>query len=150
MYQIVAALLDQVPRLSLTSRAFYNNVLGEYEEFITTLFGFDKACPGVTQYRRVFLTCDLPTGQVTARSGFGKARLARRRSHLCLMPRTRFDLHLKVQHTCIHKMLSSSIEESSAKGCIHYGGFEACARPKKLGSAGVVPWLSADAPQEQT
>lgn len=44
MYQIVAALLDQVPRLSLTSRAFYNNVLGEYEEFITTLFGFDKAC----------------------------------------------------------------------------------------------------------
>lgn len=41
--QIVAALLDQVPRLTLTSRAFYNNVLGEYEEFITALFGFDKA-----------------------------------------------------------------------------------------------------------
>ena len=40
--QIVAALLDQVPKLTLTSRAFYNNVLGEYEEFITTLFGFDK------------------------------------------------------------------------------------------------------------
>ncbi len=37
------ALLDQVPRLTLTSRAFYNDVLGEYEEFITTLFGFDKA-----------------------------------------------------------------------------------------------------------
>jgi len=40
--QIVKALLDQVPRLTLTSRAFYNDVLGEYEEF-TTLFGFDKA-----------------------------------------------------------------------------------------------------------
>ena len=40
--QIVAALLDQVPRLTLTSRAFFNDVLGEYEEYITTLFGFDK------------------------------------------------------------------------------------------------------------
>ncbi|KAK9826410.1 hypothetical protein WJX81_000963 [Elliptochloris bilobata] len=43
--KIVAALLDQVPRLTLTSRAFYNNVLGEYEEYITTLFGFDKVLP---------------------------------------------------------------------------------------------------------
>ena len=51
----MAALLDQVPRLSLTSRAFYNNVLGEYEEFITTLFGFDKARPGVTPYSHVFV-----------------------------------------------------------------------------------------------
>ena len=45
--QIVAALLDQVPKLTLTSRAFYNNVLGEYEEFITTLFGFDKVRRGL-------------------------------------------------------------------------------------------------------
>ena len=45
--QIVAALLDQVPKLTLTSRAFYNNVLGEYEEFITTLFGFDKVRCGL-------------------------------------------------------------------------------------------------------
>ena len=50
--QIVAALLDQVPRLTLTSRAFFNDVLGEYEQYITTLFGFDKVrgapvfCPG--------------------------------------------------------------------------------------------------------
>ena len=44
--QIVAALLDQVPKLTLTSRAFYNNVLGEYEQFITSLFGFDKARRG--------------------------------------------------------------------------------------------------------
>lgn len=43
--QIVEALLEQVPRLSLTSRAFYNDVLGEYEEYITTLFGYDKVLP---------------------------------------------------------------------------------------------------------
>jgi ornithine--oxo-acid transaminase len=43
--QIVSALIDQVPRLSLTSRAFYNDVLGEYEEYITKLFGYDKVLP---------------------------------------------------------------------------------------------------------
>ncbi|MFN8142847.1 MAG: ornithine--oxo-acid transaminase [Bacteroidia bacterium] len=43
--KIVKALTDQVQRLSLTSRAFYNNVLGEYEEYITNYFGFDKVLP---------------------------------------------------------------------------------------------------------
>ena len=43
--QIVKALMDQVPHLSLTSRAFYNDVLGEYEEYITKLFGYDKVLP---------------------------------------------------------------------------------------------------------
>ena len=43
--QIVQALIDQVPRLSLTSRAFFNDVLGEYEEYITKLFGYDKVLP---------------------------------------------------------------------------------------------------------
>lgn len=43
--QIVKALVDQVPHLSLTSRAFYNDVLGEYEEYITKLFGYDKVLP---------------------------------------------------------------------------------------------------------
>jgi len=43
--RIVAALKDQVDTLALTSRAFYNNVLGEYEEFITKLFGYDKVLP---------------------------------------------------------------------------------------------------------
>lgn len=42
---IVNALIDQVKKLSLTSRAFHNNLLGEYEEFITSLFGFDKVLP---------------------------------------------------------------------------------------------------------
>lgn len=43
--QIVKALTDQVSQLSLTSRAFYNDVLGEYEEYITKLFGYDKVLP---------------------------------------------------------------------------------------------------------
>ncbi|CAL8471377.1 g10919 [Coccomyxa elongata] len=43
--KIVSALIEQVPRLSLTSRAFYNDVLGEYEEYITKLFGYDKVLP---------------------------------------------------------------------------------------------------------
>lgn len=43
--QIVNALVDQLPRLSLTSRAFYNDVLGDFEEYITTLFGYDKVLP---------------------------------------------------------------------------------------------------------
>ena len=45
VWQIVKALIDQVQTLSLTSRAFYNDVLGEYEEYITKLFGYDKVLP---------------------------------------------------------------------------------------------------------
>jgi ornithine--oxo-acid transaminase len=43
--KIVNALIDQVKKLSLTSRAFYNSNLGEYEEFITKFFGYDKVLP---------------------------------------------------------------------------------------------------------
>ena len=43
--KIVKALVDQVQRLSLTSRAFYNNLLGEYEEYVTRYFGYDKVLP---------------------------------------------------------------------------------------------------------
>lgn len=42
---IVQALVDQVKKLSLTSRAFHNNLLGEYEEYITRYFGYDKVLP---------------------------------------------------------------------------------------------------------
>ena len=37
--------LEQASKLTLTSRAFYNNVLGEYEEYITKYFGYDKVLP---------------------------------------------------------------------------------------------------------
>ncbi|MDR1414247.1 MAG: ornithine--oxo-acid transaminase [Odoribacteraceae bacterium] len=43
--RIVQAMIDQAPRLMLTSRAFYNNVLGEWEEYITSYFGYDKVVP---------------------------------------------------------------------------------------------------------
>ena len=43
--KIVNALIEQSQRLTLTSRAFYNDVLGRYEKFITQYFGFDKVLP---------------------------------------------------------------------------------------------------------
>ena len=43
--KIVKALTNQAQKLSLTSRAFYNSNLGEYEKKITSLFGFDKVLP---------------------------------------------------------------------------------------------------------
>lgn len=43
--KITKALTEQAETLSLTSRAFYNNVLGEYEKFVTEYFGFDKVLP---------------------------------------------------------------------------------------------------------
>lgn len=43
--KIVGALVEQAQKLALTSRAFYNSKLGEYEQKITHLFGFDKVLP---------------------------------------------------------------------------------------------------------
>ena len=43
--KIVSAMKDQAEKLTLTSRAFYTSVLGEYEEFITNYFGYDKVLP---------------------------------------------------------------------------------------------------------
>uniref|UniRef100_A0A2R9A924 ornithine aminotransferase n=1 Tax=Pan paniscus TaxID=9597 RepID=A0A2R9A924_PANPA len=43
--KIVNALKSQGKKLTLTSRAFYNNVLGEYEEYITKLFNYHKVLP---------------------------------------------------------------------------------------------------------
>ena len=43
--KIVKALTDQAKVLNLTSRAFYSSALGEYEEYITKYFGYDKVLP---------------------------------------------------------------------------------------------------------
>ena len=43
--RIVKALTDQAQKLALTSRAFYNDTLGEWEEYMTKLFGYDKMLP---------------------------------------------------------------------------------------------------------
>jgi ornithine--oxo-acid transaminase len=43
--KIVKALTEQAETLTLTSRAFFNNVLGDYEKYMTELFGFEKILP---------------------------------------------------------------------------------------------------------
>ena len=43
--KIVKAMVDQAQKLTLTSRAFYNDQLGNYEEYVTKYFGFDKVLP---------------------------------------------------------------------------------------------------------
>ncbi len=42
---ILKAMIEQASKLTLTSRAFYNSVLGEYEEFATKFFGYEKILP---------------------------------------------------------------------------------------------------------
>jgi ornithine--oxo-acid transaminase len=43
--KIVKAMTDQAQKITLTSRAFYNSVLGEYEEYVTKYFGYNKVLP---------------------------------------------------------------------------------------------------------
>lgn len=43
--KIVATLVEQASQLTLTSRAFHNNVLGQYEKFMTDLFGYQRLLP---------------------------------------------------------------------------------------------------------
>jgi len=43
--KIIKALTDQASILTLTSRAFYNNKLGEYEKFVTEFFGYEMVLP---------------------------------------------------------------------------------------------------------
>ena len=43
--KIIQALIQQAKKVTLTSRAFYNDSLGEYEKYITTYFGYDKVLP---------------------------------------------------------------------------------------------------------
>ena len=43
--KIINAMSEQAQKLTLTSRAFYNNVLGKFEKFACDFFGFDKLLP---------------------------------------------------------------------------------------------------------
>ena len=43
--RLIKALMQQAQKVTLTSRAFHNSVLGEYEEYITSYFGYDKVLP---------------------------------------------------------------------------------------------------------
>jgi len=43
--KIINALQEQAGKLTLTSRAFYNDILGKYEQYVTAYFGYDKVLP---------------------------------------------------------------------------------------------------------
>jgi ornithine--oxo-acid transaminase len=43
--EIINSMIGQAGKLTLTSRAFYNDALGEYEEFVTRYFGYDRVLP---------------------------------------------------------------------------------------------------------
>lgn len=43
--KVIQALIDQAQKLTLTSRAFHNDVLGEYSQFVTSYFGYDRVLP---------------------------------------------------------------------------------------------------------
>src|SRR5580704_328470 len=43
--KIVAALIEQVQKLTLTSRAFHSDLLSEYAQFMNDYFGYDKVLP---------------------------------------------------------------------------------------------------------
>jgi ornithine--oxo-acid transaminase len=43
--RIISALIEQAQKLTLTSRAFHSDLLGEYEQYITRFFGYDKVLP---------------------------------------------------------------------------------------------------------
>src|SRR5690606_3954008 len=43
--RVLATLHEQASRLTLTSRAFYNDMLGSYEKYVTEYFGYEKVLP---------------------------------------------------------------------------------------------------------
>src|SRR5690554_5745745 len=43
--KIIGAMIEQAKTLTLTSRAFYNDILGKFEHYVCTTFGFDKMLP---------------------------------------------------------------------------------------------------------
>ncbi|EDW69897.1 ornithine aminotransferase, mitochondrial [Drosophila virilis] len=57
--KIIKALTEQSQKLALTSRAFYSDILGEYEEFITKFFGYDKVLPMNTGVEGCETACKL-------------------------------------------------------------------------------------------
>jgi ornithine--oxo-acid transaminase len=43
--KIIGALIEQAQKITLTSRAFHNDCLGQYVEFMTSYFGYDRILP---------------------------------------------------------------------------------------------------------
>ena len=61
--KIVKAMTDQAQKLALTSRAFYNDVLGEWEEFVTRFFGYDKVLPMKLCRKWAYMKKGVPDGK---------------------------------------------------------------------------------------
>lgn len=57
--KIVGTMIEQAKKLSLTSRAFYNDCLGEFEKFVSGYFGYDKMCPMNTGAEGVETACKI-------------------------------------------------------------------------------------------
>ena len=75
--KIINALIEQAKILTLTSRAFYNNKLGEYEKFITEFFGYEMILPMNTGAEAVETAMKLSRkwGYEKKKIASGKARL---------------------------------------------------------------------------
>src|SRR5258708_23856793 len=70
--RLVAALQEQAARLTLTSRAFHSDLLGEYAHYITGYFGYDKVLPmntGVEAVQTALMLCRRCASQLEALSG---------------------------------------------------------------------------------
>ena len=72
--RIVAALAEQAGKLALTSRAFHSDVLGEYAEYITALFGYDKVLPMNTGKKLFTFFCTPAHSSVWLRTQLGGKR----------------------------------------------------------------------------
>jgi ornithine--oxo-acid transaminase len=75
--KIIASLVEQAQKLTLTSRAFHSNLLGEYEKYITTYFGYDKVLPMNTGVEAVETAIKLARrwGYLIKGIGTGKAKI---------------------------------------------------------------------------
>lgn len=70
--KIVSALVEQAQKLTLTSRAFYNDSLGEYAKFITSYFGYDRVLPMNTGAEGVETALKLARKWAYEKKGVGK------------------------------------------------------------------------------
>ena len=71
---IVASFIEQSQKLTLVSRAFHSDVLGEYAQFITRYFGYDKVLPMNTGVEAVKLPSNLPGAGVMKLKAFRKTK----------------------------------------------------------------------------
>lgn len=72
--RIVEAMVEQARTLTLTSRAFFNNVLGEYEQYLSELFGYEMVLPMNTGVEGDETACKLARKWGYTKKGIGENR----------------------------------------------------------------------------